>query len=158
MSNKKLEFNQFYRSALLYLERYEASRLTLQRVLERKVYRLQEDLSLYRQEIENVLIALEEKGFLNERRYVENQIRILSNSGKSNRFIFQKLKAKGISESMISDVFQASDEFLGEEEKIKIFMRKKCLYMTDYNKKLSRLLRAGFPYETVKKILGENEG
>ena len=156
MSNKKLGFSQFYRSAMLYLERYDASRLMMQQVLERKVYRLQENLNLYKEEIQKVLTALEEKGFLNEQRYVGNQVRILSNSGKSKNFIFQKLKAKGISENMILDVLQKSEDLLSEEEKIHIFIRKKCLHISEYEKRLSKLLRAGFSYELVKKYFKNN--
>ena len=87
-------------------------------------------------------------GYVNDERYAENAVRRLSQSGKSARFIQQKLMADGIAPDEI-EKHLSTDEDL---DRARVFAQKKHLGR-DYQKDLAKLARAGFSYETAQEVL-----
>lgn len=139
--------------ALFYLERFETSTEKLRQVLNRRAKRqkmlgipLNPDIDQW---IENVIKKMEKQGFVNNARYTENTVRRMSNQGKSLRLIGQKLKAEGIDPNIIQEQMDVYDDLANA----KIFVKKK--HLTQNEKDLAKLARAGFDYETAKRALLE---
>ncbi len=143
--------------ALFYLDRFDASRGKLRQVLSRRVLH-QKMLQLpidpqVPKWIENTIQKMCNLGYIDDKRYAENIIRRLSASGKSTRFILQKLQTEGIDSELINSLLDPADDL----ERAKIFVHKKRLG-SNYEKDLTKLARAGFNYETAKQALkGETD-
>jgi len=138
--------------ALYYLERFDASSTKLQQVLMR---RLQNQKAANipidpntPEWIQNTVQKMIDLGYVNDKRYVENAVRRLSATGKSARFIFQKLSAEGLPSDLIQSFLDGSDDL----ERAQTFVRKKHLGK-DYEKDLAKLARAGFSYEIARHAL-----
>ena len=158
---KKITSKSLYNAAVFYLERYEASREMVRRVLKRKIMRLSpEDGQEYAPWIEEVLEKLQELNYINDRRYAENQGRLMALAGKSRRTIEQKLTLQGVDKEIIHEVLTLSDEMGTEEERAFAFIHKKHLVLTreNYQKNLAKLARAGFSYEVASHVLQNEEG
>ena len=107
--------------------------------------------------IDNIILNLEENNLINDQRYCNSKIISLSIKGKSKNFIFNYLLKKGIDKFKIQDnlnLFE-KDNNNWELNSAKIFARKKKIIESNdsYEKKLTKLARAGFSYEICKKIL-----
>jgi len=154
---KKLSYKSLYNSALLYLKRYDASEEMVRRVLKRKLLRAEPEDSPenYLPVIEEVIEDLKRLNYVNDARYAENQGRGMALSGKSARFIAQKLIQQGVSKEIIQGVLASSEEMGTEEERALAFIHKKHLVLTRENrqKNLAKLARAGFSYETAMTAL-----
>ena len=154
---KPLTAKRIENIALFYLERFDTSSTKLRQVLIRRVQRhnLQQipiDPHVY-EWIEQTIQKMQSLGYVDDKRYAENTIRRLSASGKSNRFIQQKLQAEGIDGDLIYSLLTPENDI----EQAKIFVQKKHLG-SDYKKDLTKLARAGFDYETAKQALkGETD-
>lgn len=159
---KKITYQSLYNAALFYLQRYEASAQMVRRVLQRKIMRLppEEEKKDYTPWIQQVLEALKNLNYINDRRYAENQGRLMALSGKSARFIEQKLIQQGVDKEIIQKVLELSDEMGTEEERAFAFVHKKHLVLTreNYQKNLAKLARAGFSYEVASHVLQSEEG
>ena len=155
MDEKKL-----VRIAIDYLSKYDSSKKNLFHVLKRKVLRLKltniEKGKLINL-LDKIILDLENKNLINDKRYIESKINTLSNSGKSKNYILNYIIKKGISKN---DVLYILDEFEKsnydwELKSAEIFVRKKRLLKLDlsYEKKLAKMARAGFSYEICRKLL-----
>ncbi len=161
--SKRITEQRLYNSALYYLERYDASLDKVRRVLYRKAQRAQQtgveipsELPTW---IEHILERLQQQGFVSDTRYAENQIRILTQAGKSERFIRGKLRQAGISDETVSTLLQSAEGT--ELSRACLFVRKKKLgpwraptERSDKQKKdLAVLARAGFSYDVARQAL-----
>jgi len=147
--------------AIDYLSKYDSSKNNLVNILKRKILRLKttnyEKRNLI-DKIESIILKLEKNKFIDDERYSSTTILSLSNSGKSKIFIFNYLIKKGVNKSQIQNNLNIMQQDNGDWElnSAKIFARKKKLLEKNgsYEKKLSKMARAGFSYEICKKILG----
>ena len=138
--------------ALFYLERFDTSCGKLRQVLKRRVQRqkiqgipVEKEIDQW---IEQVIHKMQELGYVNDERYVQNTIRRLSESGKSTRFIQQKLSSEGIDSNLIESLLSPEEEL----DRATIFAHKKHLG-SDPQKDLAKLARAGFNYDIAKHVL-----
>lgn len=152
LTEKRLENITLY-----YLERFDASSDKLRQMLKRRVQK-QKMLGLpidknINQWIECVIQKMQQLGYVNDARYAENMIRRLSQSGKSTRFIQQKLLSAGIDQQIVENYLAPEDEL----DRARTFVHKKHLG-ADYQKDLAKLARAGFSYEIAQQVLkGEDD-
>jgi len=146
--------------AVYYLSKYSSSKINLEYILKKKIRRLTEEkkvrFELY-QEIKNVINKLEKLKLLNDKIFAESKINSLLNQAKSKNYIKQYLIRKGV-DSILADeqisLFYEKNQNLEKENALK-FASKRNLLNNDknYEKKLSKMARAGFSYEIVKEIL-----
>lgn len=162
---KKITSNRLYNIALYYLSRYDASSGKVRQMLQRRLMRAKmkmEDIPPEASEwIENIVNRLTELGYIDDKRYGENQVRQLSGAGKSARFISMKLNQAGLDADLIENLILSTDS--DDLERAKKMVRKKKLGIyrpqnirQDYYKKdLATLARAGFSYETAVSALND---
>ena len=156
MNEKKL-----LKYAIDYLSKYDSSKKNLLYILKRKIFRLNltgiEKKRLI-DKLENILFELEKNKFIDDKRYTQSKISLLSRSGKSKNYIFNYLILKGIDKFEINNNFNIYNRSNNDWElnSAKIFAKKKKLIDSNknYEKKLSQMARAGFSYDICKKILG----
>ena len=156
MDEKKL-----LKYAVDYLSKYDSSKINLVNILKRKILRLKTTNYEKRKLIniiESIIIKLEKNKFIDDDRYSSTKILSLSNSGKSKNFIFNYLIKKGVNKSQIQNNLNIIQQNYSDWElnSAKIFAKKKKLLEKNesYEKKLSKMARAGFSYDICKKILG----
>ncbi len=156
MNEKKL--TQY---AVDYLSKYDSSKNNLNNVLKRKIFKANitgfEKNKLINA-LQNIILKLENNNLVDDIKYTQSKINSLSRFGKSKIFIFNYLLKKGVSKHDIEDCFRVFQENNIEWEitSAKLFAKKKRLLSStdDYEKKLSKMARAGFSYEICKKVLG----
>ena len=73
--------------------------------------------------IQQIIAECENSGYINDARYAQNQVRRLSEQGKSIRFIQQKLSMAGVDEQIIQAVLTPCNDY----ESAQIFARKRRL-------------------------------
>ena len=154
--------------ALYYLQRYESSAFKLQNVLLRRVMRAkmqQQDIpSEVHEWIRQIVEKMQHLGYVDDTRYAQNQFRILSGSGKSAHYIYQKLKQDGIDPQIIENLYadQTPQETDLESAKRLVKKKKMGLYRAEqeralmFKKDLAVLARAGFSYEIACHALQES--
>ena len=151
---KPLTQNRLKNIALFYLERFDASSGKIRQILKRRIQRQKNkgiELSPeITQWVENVIQDLLHLGYLNDKRYVENAIRRLSQNGKSIQYIRQKLRTENIETTLIDSCLTPQTDLQNARQ----FVRKKHLG-NNSTKDLAKLARAGFDYETAKTALEE---
>lgn len=160
---KKITFNRLYNIALYYLSRYDASSDKVRQMLLRrltKLKNLKEDIPEQSEQwIEDVIVRLQELGYVNDERYIENQVRILSAAGKSKQFILSKLSQAGLKKEHIRACLEKND--INDLSNARRYVYKKKMgYLrpqknrADFHQKdLATLARAGFSYEIAKQAL-----
>ena len=141
--------------AIDYLSKYNSSKENLIRILKAKIYRLKiekKDKFLLYNSIDKLILQLEKNNFLNDKNYASSKLRNFIIQGKSKILIKNYLLQKGISSDILLDVLETY-----ELESARTFARKKRLTnnMSQKEKNLSKLARAGFSYDISKKILDE---
>ena len=156
MDEKKL-----LKYAVYYLSKYDSSKKNLENILKRKIFRLKlKDIEKHKllNTIDSLTEILEKNNFLDDTRYISSKISTLSRVGKSKNFIFNYLINKGVNKSDVDRNFQNFQKNNNEWElhSAKLFIKKKRLLESNesYEKKLSKMARAGFSYEISKKVLG----
>ena len=102
---------------------------------------------------ERVYERLCEKGYINDevfaRHWIENRH---MSKGASRRKITAELRAKGIEQSLIDRLLQESNR-TDEYELVKMIAKKRGKY-NDENKLIQYLVRQGFSYDDVKRVVG----
>lgn len=164
---KKITYQRLYNITLYYLSRFDANTVKVRQMLRRRLQKVQlsgnEVPAEAEQWIEDVIVRMHQLGYINDERYCFNQVRILSDAGKSKRFIIGKLKQAGVSPDLIDKAFEEeqTDDLLRAKKFVK---RKKigCFRpqserMVSYPKDLAALGRAGFSYEVSVLALKQNE-
>lgn len=161
---KKITEQRLKNIALYYLKRFESSVQNLRRVLQKRVndYAYQNpefNKSEAYSWIEEILADYERYGYVNDRRFAEMRIRDYMSVGKSVRYIQGKLREKGVSEHLISELLseQEYDEFetalkLAKKKRIGRFRPDEETRREYYQKDVGVICRAGFSYDIAIKI------
>lgn len=155
--------------ALYYLKRFESSVANLRSVLQRRVndyaYQNKEfDRGEAYQWIEDILADFQRYGYLNDSRYAEIKIKDYMSAGKSVRYIKGKMREKGIDEEILSALLedQEYDEFeaalkLAKKKHIGPFRTDEEARFENRQKDMGTLVRAGFSYDVVQRVIGYEE-
>ena len=156
MDNK----DKLLKYAIYYLSKYSSSKKNLEFILKKKIRRLSDEkkirFKLYN-EIQIIIEKLENLNLINDQVFVESKIQSLQYQAKSKNYIKQYLLQKGIDKQLIEEqisLFYENNKNLEKENALK-FAKKRNLLDNDqdYQKKLSKMARAGFSYEIAKQIL-----
>ena len=156
MDNK----DKLLKYAIYYLSKYSSSKKNLEFILKKKIRRLSDEkqirFHLYN-EIQIIIEKLEKLNLINDQVFVESKIQSLQYQAKSKNYIKQYLLQKGIDKQLIDEqisLFYENNKNLEKENALK-FAKKRNLINNDqdYQKKLSKLARAGFSYDIAKEIL-----
>lgn len=99
--------------------------------------------------------------YIDDENYAKNYVERMKNK-KSKRQILGELYLKGIDKESAEEAFGEPDEDDLEEMQIRDFLKKKRFVLEDTDKKvkeklISALLRKGYPYEKVSKIMRDFE-
>ena len=155
--------------ALYYLKRFESSVANLRSVLQRRVndyaYQNKEfDRGEAYQWIEDILADFQRYGYLNDSRYAAIKIKDYMSAGKSVRYIKGKMREKGIDEEILSALLedQEYDEFeaalkLAKKKHIGPFRKDEEARFENRQKDMGTLVRAGFSYDVVQRVVGYEE-
>ena len=156
MDNK----DKLLKYAIYYLSKYSSSKKNLEFILKKKIRRLSDEkqirFHLYN-EIQIIIEKLEKLNLINDQVFLESKIQSLQYQAKSQNYIKQYLLQKGIDKQLIEEqisLFYENNKNLEKENALK-FAKKRNLINNDqdYQKKLSKLARAGFSYDIAKEIL-----
>ena len=108
-------------------------------------------------EVQPIIQKLENLKLIDDQIFTENKIHYLLHQAKSKNYIKQYLLQKGVSIELIEELLSKLYEDKPNIEKTNAlkFAKKKNLLNNDqdYEKKLSKMARAGFSYEISKDIL-----
>ena len=108
-------------------------------------------------EIKIIIDKLEQLKLINDKIYAESKINSLLNQVKSKNYIKQYLIRKGVSQELADEqisLFYEKNQNLEKENALKFAKKRNLLKDNkDYEKKLSKMARAGFSYEISKEIL-----
>ena len=156
MDNKE----KLLKYAIYYLSKYSSSKKNLEYILKKKIRRISDEkkirFQLYK-EIQIIIDKLEQLKLINDNIYTESKINALLNQGKSKNYIKQYLVRKGISIEIADKqmfLFYKKNQDLEKENALKFAKKRNLLNdKKDYEKKLSKMARAGFSYEIAKEIL-----
>ena len=156
MDNK----DKLLKYAIYYLSKYSSSKKNLEYILKKKIRRLSDEKKIRFQlynEIQIIIEKLEKLNLINDQVFVESKIQSLQYQAKSKNYIKQYLLHKGIDKRLIEDqiaLFYENNKNLEKENALK-FAKKRNLLDNDqdYQKKLSKMARAGFSYDIAKEIL-----
>ena len=156
MDNK----DKLLKYAIYYLSKYSSSKKNLEFILKKKIRRLSDEKKIRFQlynEIQIIIEKLEKLNLINDQVFVESKIQSLQYQAKSKNYIKQYLLQKGIDKQLIEEKissFYENNKNLEKENALK-FAKKRNLIDNDqdYQKKLSKMARAGFSYEISKEIL-----
>ncbi|MEI7606770.1 MAG: RecX family transcriptional regulator [Rhodospirillaceae bacterium] len=161
------------RAALRYLERFSASAASLRRVLARRVERSAREHGSDAAEgarwVEALILRYQASGLLNDAVYAEAKAVSLRRRGASARAIRDKLAAKGVEAEVAASALARTDEDGGhaegadsaDEEAARALARRRRLgpFRPDSaraehrTKDLAALGRAGFSYETARRVI-----
>jgi regulatory protein len=156
MENK----DKLLKYAIYYLSKYSSSKKNLEFILKKKIRRLSDEkkirFHLYN-EIQIIIEKLEKLNLINDQVFVESKIQSLQYQAKSKNYIKQYLLQKGIDKQLIEEqisLFYENNKNLEKENALK-FAKKRNLLDNDqdYQKKFSKMARAGFSYDIAKEIL-----
>jgi regulatory protein len=156
MENK----DKLLKYAIYYLSKYSSSKKNLEFILKKKIRRLSDEKKIRFQlynEIQIIINKLENLNLINDQVFVESKIQSLQYQAKSKNYIKQYLLQKGIDKQLIEEqisLFYENYKNLEKENALK-FAKKRNLLDNDqdYQKKLSKMARAGFSYDIAKEIL-----
>jgi regulatory protein len=162
---KQLTERKLFNITLYYLSRYEASGQKVRNMLKRRILKIKlsgaeipKDVDRW---IENIILKMQNLGYLDDLRYAENQVRILLSQNRSNRFIVGKLKQSGLSDQVIENLLNKSE--IDEITRAKQFAQKKKFgpyaqtskTPEQRKKEISTMARAGFSYDVICMILND---
>ena len=156
MENK----DKLLKYAIYYLSKYSSSKKNLEFILKKKIRRLSDEKKIRFQlynEIQIIIEKLENLNLINDQVFVESKIQSLQYQAKSKNYIKQYLLQKGIDKQLVEDqisLFYENNKNLEKENALK-FAKKRNLLGSDqdYQKKLSKMARAGFSYDIAKEVL-----
>ena len=156
MDNK----DKLLKYAIYYLSKYSSSKKNLEFILKKKIRRLSDEkqirFHLYN-EIQIIIEKLEKLNLINDQVFVESKIQSLQYQAKSQNYIKQYLLQKGIDKQLIEEqisLFYENNKNLEKENALKFAKKRNLLDNNqDYQKRLSKMARAGFSYDIAKEIL-----
>ena len=146
--------------AIYYLSKYSSSKNNLEYILKKKIRRLSDEkkvrFDLYN-EIKEIIQKLEGLKLIDDVIFTESKINFLLYQAKSKNYIKQYLLKKGVNIEIINNQISLhfdDNQNIERENALKFAIKKKLLDDgMNYEKKLSKMARAGFSYEISKKIL-----
>ena len=167
---KKISERYLYNAGLYYLQRFTASKNHFIRMMMRKVKHScsahpDQNYQTCEEMVAKIADQFEELGYLNDTAYTRGIVTSLRRSGLSRKAILLKLRTKGITESAAKTAlehFDQEDENTAQHAELRAaltFARKKRMgpFQTTkdipFEKALSRMARAGFDYETSRRVL-----
>lgn len=167
---KKITDTYLKNAGLYYLQRFPSSIYNFRRVMMRKVkdscfYHKDQNPEDCAQMVEALIKNFKELGLLNDPLYAQAAITSMRRQGKSKRAIITNLGAKGVEETLITDILENYDQnendsdLNAELHAALIFARKKKIgpfkgeKKVPEEKELGALARAGFSYETARSVL-----
>tara|TARA_B100000965_G_scaffold403270_1_gene430988 strand:+ start:899 stop:1372 length:474 start_codon:yes stop_codon:yes gene_type:complete len=156
MDNK----DKLFKYAVYYLSKYSSSKKNLQYILQKKIRSLSDEkqvrFELYK-EIESIINKLEKLKLLDDKLFTEAKIHSLLYQAKSKNYIKQYLLKKGVVIELIEEQicsFYEEKPNLEIESALKFAKKRNLLDKNiDYEKRLSKMARAGFSYEVSKEVL-----
>tara|TARA_Y100001980_G_C14489044_1_gene266371 strand:- start:108 stop:668 length:561 start_codon:yes stop_codon:yes gene_type:complete len=169
MNDKEKIINKLRKSAMSYLARYEVSVHQFENTMKRKLSNLRANLDNLDEiriinTLKNEMVLAK---FIDDKRFTETKIRSIRRQGGSERYIYAKLKEKGVSNNIIKCAIETIDEGHENAEMIAAlnFIKKKNIGVY-YKKKLENkidefevkkkwygaLSRRGFSLDIVNKI------
>ena len=156
MDNK----DKLLKYAIYYLSKYSSSKKNLEFILKKKIRRLSDEkkirFHLYN-EIQFIIEKLEKLKLINDQVFVESKIQSFQYQAKSKNYIKQYLIRKGVENKLadqeISNFYKKNINL--EKDNAFKFAKKRNLLNDnkDFEKKLSKMARAGFSYEIAKEVL-----
>lgn len=159
---RKMTEKRLHNIAVAYLNRYEASEAGFRAMLERRATKAAwahgEDPASYRSMIENEVAACIDGGFIDNKRYAENQVHQQRGRGASARAIQARLKAKGVADDLIGHALDADER--DDSAAAARYARRRRLgpYRTKdraekRERDLAALCRAGFSFSLAAKVV-----
>ena len=145
--------------ALNYWNRYASSKKHLELILLRKIKKLRVAEEDYGSYIKIIIKELEDKKIINDENLANSIAFTYARNGKSKKIIKYHLIKKGINSENINRALEKLEEEIPdfEYEAAMIFAKKKKLgkfgKLHNKEKDLSKMARAGFNYDLIKKIL-----
>ena len=156
-------------SALRYLERFDCSSERLRKVLSERVAKAAragvEAAAAAPAIIDAILQRYRENGLLNDERFAKNLSESLRGRGGSRRMIEMKLRARGVSQEVAQQTLKNVESPASSElEAAQAFARRRRLgphrkpeQREEYRRKdLMALARAGFDFDTAKRVIGNS--
>lgn len=167
---KKITLKRLENIALYYLSRYESSSENLRKILKRRIYKASKyhetDINQANDWIEQTIQKMQRLEYINDDRYALNQLRKLWEKGSSKRKMQAHLAQKGIPQEKIPTLLESFMDSLDSDDNFELIAaqkyakkRKIGIYrpknqQEEYkNKDLASMARAGFNYETAKKVI-----
>jgi regulatory protein len=156
---KKITEKYLNNSGLFYLERFPASTHQFKKVMTNKIkkscyFHKDQDMNNCMQLLEKLINHYTDLGYLDDKRYSESLIHSLERKGKSKKYIYYKLKEKGINDNIINENLDSLPEGF-EMKSLLITARKfKMPPFTNDESKLdkNKLIRAGFSYNDIETL------
>ena len=145
--------------ALNYLNRYASSKKNLEIYLWRKIKKSGIFNENFKSDIKNIIQELEKLKIINDEDFANSIAFNSARNGKSKKLIKYNLIKKGIEENDINNALNKLEEEIPDYETQSAinFAKKKKLgkygQFIDQKKDLSKMARAGFNYDIIKKIL-----
>ena len=169
MNDKEKLIKKLKKSAISYLARYEVSVHQFENTMKRKMSYLKINLNELDKNkiISNIKNEMVLAKFIDDKRFAETKIRSIRRQGGSERFIFAKLKEKGIPNNIIKSAIKIVDDGHKNAEikaainyikkkNIGIYYKKGLENKIDEfelkNKWFGALSRRGFSLDIVKKV------
>ena len=162
---KKITPQRLRNIALYYLKRFETTEYNLRAVLKRRI----DDYAYWDRDfnkneayqwLDELMSDFIRLGYVNDERYAEIKIRSYLAAGKSLRYISSKLKEKGIDEDLADKLLEQQDYDafamalrLAKKKKIGPYCEDDRLRRERRNKDMGVLIRAGFDYDVVIRVL-----
>lgn len=155
-------------AALRYLERFDCSTERLRKVLMERVGKAQragvESAAAAPGIVEELLVRYQSSGLVNDQRFASNFAARQRDRGASRRMIEMKLRARGISGELVQEVIPRGASSASELEAAHAFARRRRLgphrkpeQRAEYRQKdLMALARAGFDFDTAKRVIGHS--
>lgn len=110
---RKMTAKRLHNIALAYLDRYEASEAGFRSVLERRIYKAArahgEDPVIFADMVDDEVRKATDAGFIDNKRFAENQVFQQRGRGASARAIQARLKAKGVGEDLIHHALERDE-------------------------------------------------
>ena len=156
MDNK----DKLLKYAIYYLSKYSSSKKNLEFILKKKIRRLSDQKKIRFQlynDIQPIIEKLENLNFINDKLFAQSKVQSLQYQAKSKNYIKKYLLQKGINKKLIEkeiSLFYKKNTNLEKENAFKFAKKRNLLNNdNDYQKKLSKMARAGFSYDIAKEVL-----
>lgn len=170
---KKVTEGYLERAALHYLGRFSATEAHLRVVLERKVRRRNEDNAAPSSEQLEWIAAVAAKcvrlGYVDDLQYAKYRFDSLLRKGKPLRSIEQDLRYKGVPEDIVKQILSDAQEdpdanldlsaaaAYARRRRFGPFRRADRATEDKVEKEQAAMMRAGFPYGVVQRVLQSSE-